>query len=154
MLRNLPVSDVSSYTFIDMGSGKGRMLLLAAELPFRRIVGVEFAEDLNALARKNVRNYRNSNQACFQIEPLNMDATLFEFPPEPSIVYFYYPFERFVMEPVIRNLDQSLAEHPRDVILVYFNPVLTDVVEAASNLRVYVRTDYFGSSYTVYRSVV
>jgi hypothetical protein len=58
------------------------------------------------------------------------------------------------MEPVIRNLDRSLAEHPRDLILVYFNPVLTDVVEAASNLRVYARTDYFGSPHIVYRSVV
>ncbi len=154
MLRNLPISDVSGYTFIDMGSGKGRMLLLAAELPFRRIVGVEFASDLNALAQKNAKTYRNSNQACFQIEPLNMDATLFEFPPEPSIIYFFYPFERFVMEPVIRNLDRSLAEHPRDVILVYFNPVLSDVVEAASNLRVYARSNYFGSLYIIYRSVV
>jgi SAM-dependent methyltransferase len=154
MLRNLPVSDVSRYTFIDMGSGKGRMLLLAAELPFRRIVGVEFASDLNTLARKNAKNYRNSNQACFQIEPLNMDATQFEFPTEPSIIYFFHPFERFVMEPVIRNLDRSLGEHPRDVILVYFNPVLSDVVEAASNLRVHARTNYFGSAYIVYRSVV
>jgi predicted RNA methylase len=153
MLRNLPVSDVSGYTFIDMGSGKGRMLLLAAELPFRRIVGVEFASDLNALAQKNVKTYRNANQACFKMEPLNMDATLFEFPPEPSIIYFYYPFERFVMEPVIQNLNRSLTEHPRDVVLVYFNPVLTEVVEAANNLRVYARTNYFGSSYIIYRSV-
>src|SRR5882757_3137311 len=71
MLRNLPLADVSSYTFIDMGSGKGRMLLLAAELPFRRIVGVEFASDLSALAQKNVKTYRNPKQACFQIEPVH-----------------------------------------------------------------------------------
>jgi SAM-dependent methyltransferase len=154
MLRNLPVRDVSGYTFVDMGSGKGRMLLLAAELPFRRIVGVEFASDLCALARKNVETYRNSNQACFQIEPLHMDAMLFKFPPEPSIIYFYYPFERFVMEPVIRNLNRSLAAHPRDVIVVYFNPVLTDVVESANKLQVYARSNYFGSLYTIYRSVV
>jgi hypothetical protein len=101
-----------------------------------------------------VKTYRTSNQACFEIEPLNIDATLFEFPPEPSIIYFFYPFERFVMEPVIRNLNRSLAEHSRDVILVYFNPVLSDVVEAANNLRVYGRSNYFGSLYTIYRSVV
>jgi hypothetical protein len=101
-----------------------------------------------------VKTYRNSNQACFEIEPLNMDATLFEFPPEPSTIYFFYPFERFVMEPVIRNLDRSVAEHPRDVVLVYFNPVLSDVVEAANNLQVYARSNYFGSFYTIYRSVV
>jgi SAM-dependent methyltransferase len=154
ILANLPVADVSTYTFVDMGSGKGRMLLLAAELPFHRIVGIEFASDLNALAQENVKTYRNANQACFQIEPIHMDATLFEFPPEPSFIYFFYPFDRFVMEPVIQNLDRSLAEHPRDVIVVYFNPVLSDVVEAASNLRVYAKSNYFGSLYTVYRSVV
>jgi hypothetical protein len=59
MLRDLPIPDVSGYTFIDMGSGKGRMLLLAAEPPFRRIIGVEFASDLDALARSNVKTYRN-----------------------------------------------------------------------------------------------
>jgi SAM-dependent methyltransferase len=154
MLRNLPVADVSSYTFIDMGSGKGRMLLLAAELPFRRIVGVEFASDLSALAQQNVKTYRNAGQLCFQIEPVHMDATLFEFPPEPSLIYFFYPFQRFVMEPVIQNLNRSLAEHPRDVVVVYFNPVLSDVVEASSKLRVYARNNYFGTLYTIYRSVV
>jgi tRNA1(Val) A37 N6-methylase TrmN6 len=154
MLRDLPIPDVSGYTFIDMGSGKGRMLLLAAELPFRRIIGVEFASDLDALARNNVKTYRNPKQACFQIEPVNMDATQFEFPPEPSLVYFYYPFDQFVMEPVIQNLNRSLEEHPRDLIVLYRNPVLSEVVEAASNLRVYTRSNYFGSLYYVYRSVV
>ena len=76
----------------------------------------------------------------------------FEFPPEPSIIYFFYPFERFVMEPVIDNLNRSLAQHPRDVFVVYLNPVLTEVVEAASHLRVYARTVYFGCSCTIYRS--
>jgi SAM-dependent methyltransferase len=152
MLRDLPIKDVSHYTFIDMGSGKGRMLLLAAELPFRRIIGVEFASDLSALAQRNVKKYRNAKQACFDIETLNVDAMQFEFPPEPSVIYFFYPFERFVMEPVIHNLNRSLAQHPRDVLVVYLNPVLTEVVEAASHLRVYARTEYFGCSCTIYRS--
>jgi hypothetical protein len=152
MLRDLPIPDVSGHTFIDMGSGKGRMLLLAAELPFRRIIGVEFASDLDAVARRNVKTYRNPRQACFQIEPVNMDATQFEFPPEPSLIYFFYPFDQFVMEPVIRNLNRSLEEHPRDLIVLYRNPVLSEVVETASNLRVWSRSNYFGSLYYVYRS--
>jgi SAM-dependent methyltransferase len=152
MLRDLPIPDVSKYTFIDMGSGKGRMLLLAAELPFRRIIGVEFASDLDAIARKNVTTYRNPRQASFQIESLNMDAAQFEFPPEPSLVYFFYPFDEVVMRPVIQNLDRSLEEHPRDLIVLYRNPVFADVVEAASNLRVWTKSNYFGSLYNVYRS--
>ena len=153
ILRNLPVTDLSSYTFIDIGSGKGRMLLLAAELPFRRVIGIEFASDLHALAQQNVKTYRNPNQACFQIEPLHIDATQYEFPLEPLLVYLFYPFDQAVMEPVIQNLNRSLAEHPRDVILVYHNPVLSGVVESASQLRAYAHHIYFASPYTIFRSI-
>jgi hypothetical protein len=58
------------------------------------------------------------------------------------------------MEPVIQNLNRSLEEHPRDLIVLYRNPVLSEVAEAASNLRVYTRSNYFGSLYYVYRSIV
>jgi SAM-dependent methyltransferase len=153
MLRDLPVADVSNYTFIDLGSGKGRMLLLAAELPFRRIIGVEFASDLDVLARKNVKRYRNPKQVCFQIEPVNIDAAQYEFPNEPLLIYLFYPFQQTVMEPVIQNLDRSLAEHPRDVILVYHNPILASTVEAASQLKLYARKKYFSVDYAIYRSI-
>jgi len=153
ILRNLPVRDYSNYTFIDIGSGKGRILLLAAELPFRRIIGIEFASDLHALAQKNVKTYRNPDQVCFQIEPVNIDATQYEFPLEPLLIYFFYPFDQSVMEPVIQNLNRSLVEHPRDVILVYHNPVLYEVVESASQLRVYADTTYFASRYAIFRSI-
>jgi SAM-dependent methyltransferase len=153
ILRNLPVTDFSNYTFIDVGSGKGRMLLLAAELPFRRVIGIEFALDLHVVAHQNVKTYRNPDQACFQIEPIHIDATQYEFPLEPLLIYFYYPFDQAVMEPVIQNLNRSLAEDPRDVILVYHNPVLCEVVEAASQLRVYAHTTYFASRYAIFRSI-
>jgi SAM-dependent methyltransferase len=153
ILRSLPVTDPSNYTFIDIGSGKGRMLLLAAELPFRRVIGIEFASDLHALAQQNVKSYRNPDQVCFQIEPIHIDATQYEFPLEPLLIYFYYPFDQSVMEPVIQNLNRSLTEHPRDVILVYHNPVLSNVVESASQLRVYAHTTYFASRYAIYRSI-
>jgi SAM-dependent methyltransferase len=153
ILRNLPVTDVSSYTFIDIGSGKGRMLLLAAELPFRRVIGIEFASDLHALAEQNVKTYRNSKQACFQIEPVHIDATQYEFPLEPLLIYLFYPFDQFVMGPVIQNLNRSLAGHPRDVILVYHNPVLSGVLESASHLRAYAHHTYFASRYAIFRSI-
>src|SRR5580704_1011434 len=33
----------SEFTFIDFGSGKARVLLLASDYPFRKIIGVEFS---------------------------------------------------------------------------------------------------------------
>jgi hypothetical protein len=85
---------------------------------------------------------------------LNIDATQYEFPLEPLLIYFFYPFDQSVMEPVIQNLNRSLTEYPRDVILVYHNPVLSELVETASHLRVYAQNSYFSSRYTIFRSIV
>ena len=60
----------------------------------------------------------NSRLFALTYLPVHMDATQFELPPEPSLIYFYDPFDQFVMEPVIQNLNRSLEEHPRDLILL------------------------------------
>ena len=54
-LRDLPINDFSQYTFVDVGSGKGRMLFVAAEYPFRRVVGVEFSNQLHVEALENIK---------------------------------------------------------------------------------------------------
>jgi len=42
VFRNLPLIDPSAYSFIDHGSGKGRVLFIFAEArPFRKIIGVD-----------------------------------------------------------------------------------------------------------------
>ena len=46
--------DHSEFTFVDYGLGKGRVLMLATEYPFKRIVGVEFSESLDRTARQNL----------------------------------------------------------------------------------------------------
>lgn len=88
MLHALP-GDYRRFVFIDLGSGKGRMLLMAAELPFRRIEGIELSEELHRIAVNNVTKAdRGSN-----IVVHHMDAAEYEFPPEPLVIYLFHPFE-------------------------------------------------------------
>ncbi len=70
----IPFAD---FTFVDLGSGKGRVLLMASEYSFKKIIGVEFSEELNQTAQKNIRSYRNPAQKCREIEAVCQDATLF-----------------------------------------------------------------------------
>src|SRR5688572_21174130 len=51
VLARLPVRE--QYAFVDLGCGKGRPLAVASEFPFRRIVGIEIAPELAAVARSN-----------------------------------------------------------------------------------------------------
>src|SRR5262249_39527165 len=46
--------DYPRFAFVDLGSGKGRILCLAAAYPFRRVIGVEFSRELHAIAKTNL----------------------------------------------------------------------------------------------------
>ena len=127
--------DYRAYMFIDLGSGKGRTLLIASEYPFRRIVGVEFAEELHKAAVRNVRDYRGRTQRCTDIECLHLDATDFEIPPIPTVFYLANPFRPPVLVPVLHNIEKSLDEVPRDVLLIYVTPFHGELIERETRMR-------------------
>ena len=121
-LRDLPCGDLSEYTFIDMGSGKGRMLFVAAEYPFRRVMGVEFSGDLHDEAQANIGTYRHRLQRCGAIEAVHADAAAFEFPDEKLVIYMFNPFGPEVMRAMLANLERSLERSPRHVVVVMLWP--------------------------------
>ena len=114
--------DYSKFTFIDFGSGMGRVVLMASDRPFRKIIGVEFASELVAIAERNVRTYDPSRKRCGEIELICADATEFDLPNEPSIFYFFNPFDRKIFVRVLANLERSLRQHPREAYVLYANP--------------------------------
>jgi SAM-dependent methyltransferase len=107
------------YTFIDYGCGKGRALLVAAEFPFHRIVGVEFAPQLAEIAKQNLRNYRCGQPKCRDVTVLAMDAADFELPREPAVLFFFSPFKGSVMESVVENIEASLRSFPRELFVLF-----------------------------------
>lgn len=114
----LPI-DFSQFTFIDLGSGKGRVLLMASDFPFQRIVGVEFMPDLHRAAQKNIAGYLKDRQQCYKIESLRMDARDFLFPLEPLVVYLFNPFSESTFAQILENLRRSVDQAPRPVYIAY-----------------------------------
>jgi len=134
ILRKLDI-DFPRYHFVDLGSGKGRVLLVASEFPFQRIVGVEFASELHAIAVDNVKRYRSETQRCRDIVCIHGDAMKYSFPEVPTILFMFNPFRPAVMVPVLRNLQRSIERAPRDVTLLYAAPFYGELVEQETSLR-------------------
>jgi predicted RNA methylase len=111
------------FVFLDLGSGKGKMLLLAAELPFRRIVGVEYCRSLHDVAVRNIQNYKNPARRCLDVTSTYADATRYPFPTDPLVVFMFNPFGPPVMRLVLERLSESVRSSPRRVLIVYVNPV-------------------------------
>jgi hypothetical protein len=123
------------FVLVDIGSGKGKALLLASRYPFKRIVGVEFAAALHEIARKNIEIYRDSEQVCFDIESICMDATQYELPHDPTVLMLFNPFEEPIMRRFVANLEESLRAAPRPLYLLYLNPRQAHVVDESRLLR-------------------
>jgi SAM-dependent methyltransferase len=121
-LRALPIRH-EDYTFIDFGCGKGRVLLLASELPFRKIIGLEFAPQFVEIARRNLQSYRSSRQRRSNIEVIAGDATEYELEPERQVLYFYSPFSPSVLDQIVQRIEDSFQRSPRD-LLVFFSGVV------------------------------
>jgi SAM-dependent methyltransferase len=114
--------DFSEFTFVDLGCGKGKPLLVAASYPFRRLVGVDISPVCVEAARRNLARYGPERIDPARVELVVGDAADYEFPPEPLVLYLYNPFPGAVLERVIAGLERSLRARPRPAAVVYVNP--------------------------------
>ena len=118
----------SDFSFVDIGSGKGRTLLLASWFPFKRIVGVEISPRLHQIAELNISRYQGPRM-CNDIKSVCEDAGVCSFPGDPMILFLYNPFQENVLKLFLQNLHRSLLENQRCVILIYANPIHRKVIE-------------------------
>jgi predicted RNA methylase len=107
MISSLPAR-LGDLTFIDMGSGKGRVVCYAAAFPFERVIGVEFAGELHAEATANVSRLRAHGRALPPIDLVHMDAGAYELPAADCVLYFNNPFGSAVMERVLTNVEATI----------------------------------------------
>jgi len=129
VLESLPV-DHATTSFVDIGSGRGRALLMAAEYPYASVIGVELSPDHCRIAEENLSRYRGP-RACTDVRVLCADACTFELPAGPTVFYLFNPFQRPVLERVLARIDASARTAPRPIHIAYCNPAAgTDLLEA------------------------
>ena len=125
----------NKFIFIDLGSGKGLAILLASALSFKQIIGVEFSEELNRIAKNNISIFPDEVKKCSDIKILCLDACQFIFPDDPFVLYMYNPFEWPVMKQVRDNVVSTFRKHPRRIVVVYFTPRYSYLWDSINFLR-------------------
>jgi hypothetical protein len=107
--RCSPQAPIDEFTFIDLGAGMGRAMLLAAEFPFRAVLGVELNPTLARIGRRNLRLWRTSRRARAPMRILGRDAVEFPLPEGPCVAFLFNPFGGAVLRRVLRNWSATLA---------------------------------------------
>jgi SAM-dependent methyltransferase len=124
--------------FIDIGCGKGRVLVVAAEYPFKAIIGIELSDFLCDLARRNIAKLPKELMAK-RIQIVNGDASTPVLASAPCVVLFFYnAFRRPLVTKLVQHLEQEIAKNQDRVVwVVYYNPVCFDLFDASPSLRRY-----------------
>jgi SAM-dependent methyltransferase len=130
VIKRLEV-DPASYVFIDLGCGKARALIIAAQLGFAEVIGVEFARELADVAEKNLRILNIGNGTI-----IHGDAAEYNFPDSNFVLYMFNPFLAGVMSKVIQRLEEFCAKHPqRRIFVIYHYPLFADVIDRTPFLQ-------------------
>ena len=131
---------IEDYTFLDIGCGKGRVLMLASDAPFQRIVGVELSPELTAIAHSNMAKWgaaatRNAApHPCSHIDILNVDALVAPIPDSPVVLYIYNSFNLYVMLPLLERLQALALARSTPIDLIYAKPQQATLVEATPGI--------------------
>jgi SAM-dependent methyltransferase len=112
-LKLLP-EPTNGFTFLDIGCGKGRALLVAAQFDFPKILGIEISPALCRTAESNT-------QSNPRIEIRQQDAAILTFPAAPLVVFLYHPFLPPVLRRVLANLERHHRANPHPTYLLYAN---------------------------------
>jgi SAM-dependent methyltransferase len=124
--------DPRDFTFIDLGCGKGRAVMVATQFPFRQIIGVEISPELCATARTNIA--RNPVWAG-RISILEQDASTYTFPETPLLIFLYHPFLPPLLRRVLANLERQLRQTSRETWVIYADNPGYRVLERFTFLR-------------------
>ncbi|MDH4036426.1 MAG: class I SAM-dependent methyltransferase [Candidatus Krumholzibacteria bacterium] len=139
-------------TFVDLGCGKGRVLMLAVEYGFARVTGVDYSASLCEIARRNLDVLRARTGRRFQATVAPIDAADYAFQRDDTVVFLFNPFDGAVLRRVLDNLNASLREHPRELHLIYHRPVWRAAVEESQLFASAQDYRFGGCDFAVYRT--
>ena len=119
--RYRPLPPIDEFTFIDLGAGMGRAVLLASQFPFRAAIGVEINPALARIARKNLALWRAAGRALAPTRILCRDAVEFEFPAGPCVAFLFNPFRAPVLRRIVASWSSNFAGRARQLDILYVN---------------------------------
>lgn len=127
----LPPHEVGADdVFVDVGAGKGRVLLFVARYySCRQVIGVEISPELAAFARANVRALAADELA--RVSVVEADAASWAVPDDATVLHLFNPFQGETFRAFLAAAVKSQRQRPRLLRLLYTHGNRHDDVLAA-----------------------
>lgn len=137
---------------VDMGSGKGRVLLVASQFGFSKVKGVEFARELCDTALYNCVTFKHATGAVADFEVVQGDAASYAIAPDDNTFFFFNPFTDVVMAQVLHNIEESWRRFPRRILICCYNLPSSELLDRLRYFSRQAEHDFWGYKFLVYES--
>lgn len=140
-LETKPAHAMGKYSFVDIGAGKGRAMLVASELGFRQVIGVELNPAMADVAQRNVDHWieaREKDPTAKRHAPVTLmeqDALEFAFPKTPCVVFMFHPFEAPLMRKLLRRMEAQFVGRAGELDVLYVNAECAKVFDTNAAFR-------------------
>jgi SAM-dependent methyltransferase len=121
---------IDNYSFVDLGCGKGRAVMMASQFGFREVAGVELHPALARIAEANVAVWTAAGRAVCPVRIVCQDATEFALPDGQCLLYLFHPFTAPVLKRLVERIEADFADRRGLLDLIYFNPEAGELLEA------------------------
>lgn len=124
-------SNLSQYTFCDLGCGLGRVIMLASQYPYMRVTGVDLSAALIKVAKENLAIYSEKVKRHSPMSAIEIDVLKYEWPETDLVLFMYDPFKEPLLKEVLERLHQIKSTNPqRSIYIAYVRswmvyPILT-----------------------------
>lgn len=137
--------------FVDVGCGKGKVLIMAMGYSFKRVVGIEFSSRLCNIAKVNIERYCGKKLLNKIVEIHYCDIVDYDIGSDENIFYLYNPFNERVMKRFLANINKSHEQDPRPIWLIYYNPILScQELITRARFGLMQKMEYLGKNVSVY----
>jgi SAM-dependent methyltransferase len=137
---------------VDLGCGKGRVLLISSEFGFREVRGIEFSDLLCDIAQKNCSLYKARKRIPVDFDIIKSDVIDYKMKDDEGVFFLFNPFDAYILEQVLQNILASLKRRNRRIWIIYNNPVHRELMENLITPAISKDFTIWGQQFTVFEA--
>ena len=150
LFNNIKSMIPADSVFVDLGCGKGRVLLIASEFGFSEVRGVEFVHELCKITRNNCAVYKSKTGVRSEFQIIESDVVNYVIKNDENVFFMFNPFNEEVLSRVFDNIITSLYIQPRRILIIYLNPRRGNIIEQQDNFIKSGEFDFWGNNFITY----
>ncbi|HLP17998.1 MAG TPA: class I SAM-dependent methyltransferase, partial [Bacteroidota bacterium] len=135
--------------FVDLGCGKGKVLLIASEFPFDEVRGIDFSERLCEIARENFLHYRMKGNTRSNVVIIHSDVLNYSIEDDEDVFYLFNPFDDYILQHVVDGIAESIRRRKRKIWIIYRNAQHKDTIVKALKPTQHFILSFYGQDFMI-----